>query len=248
MKLKNADGLNLTAKGTNPHKGDITGSVSNDEQELQEVRTRELTYVQLEAKKVLAKGTTATLTYTTAGLVTSKIELENVAADGFKAEIISNFNPKEGFNKGQSVNLHFKQGPAHVRAFSDFTPSTGAIIARVDGVASHEGFLVGGEAAYDVQKAALTRYSVGLGYKTAQYSLAATGTHNLNILSALYYHKVNAAVEASVKASYDVKESKPAGIEIASKYQVDPLSFVKVRFPAQQFMDEATMLTRSSLI
>jgi len=29
VKLKNADGLNITAKGTNPHKGDITGSVSN---------------------------------------------------------------------------------------------------------------------------------------------------------------------------------------------------------------------------
>lgn len=192
--------------------------------------------VQLEAKKVLVKGTTATLTYTTAGLVTSKVELENVAAEGFKAEVISKFNPKEGFNQGQSINLHFKQGPAHIRAFGDYTPTTGALIARVDGVAEHEGFLVGGEASYDVQEASLKKYSVGLGYKTTEYSVTATGSNNLSVLSALYYHKVKEGVEAGVKASYDLKESKPAGIEVVSKYQVDPLSFVKVRCRYLRFL------------
>jgi len=179
-----------------------------------------LTYVPL--------GATATLTYTTAGLVTSKVELDNLVADGVKAEVISNFSPKEGFNKGQKINLHFKQGILHGRVFGDYTPSSGNMTATVDAVVTHEGFLAGAEAAYDVQKATLTRHGLGLGYQTGLYTVAATGTNNLTILNMLYYHKVNSAVEASVRASYDVKEGKPAGIEIASKYQVDPLSFVKV--------------------
>ena len=179
-----------------------------------------LTYVPL--------GATATLTYTTAGLVTSKVELDNLVADGVKAEVISNFSPKEGFNKGQKINLHFKQGILHGRVFGDYTPSTGNMTATVDAVVTHEGFLAGAEAAYDVQKATLTRHGLGLGYQTGMYTVAATGTNNLTILNMLYYHKVNSAVEAGVRASYDVKEGKPSGIEIASKYQVDPLSFVKV--------------------
>lgn len=226
MKLKSPDGLTITTKGTSPHSGDITGSVRR--REPARLRPMQLTMMQLEAKKVLAKGITSTLTYTTAGLVTSKVELDNNIADGFKAEVVSNFNPKEGFNKAQAINLHFKQGLAHVRAFGDYTPSTGAMIARLDAVAAHEGFLVGGEASYDVQKAALSKYSVALGYKQDKYLLAATATNNLSVLTALYYHQVNSAVEAGVKASYDLKESKPTGIELATKYKVDPLSFVKV--------------------
>jgi voltage-dependent anion channel protein 2 len=101
--------------------------------------------------------------------------------------------------------------------------------ATVDGVVAHEGFVVGGEAGYDVQKAALTRYSAALGYSTVQYSAAVTATNNLSVFAASYYHKVNSAVEAGVKAAYDTKSSSTVGLEIASKYKIDPATFAKVR-------------------
>ena len=100
--------------------------------------------------------------------------------------------------------------------------------ANIDAVLGHEGFLVGAEAAYDVQKASITRYSAAVGYSMPEYSAAITATNNLNIFSASYYHKVNSAVEAGAKATWDSKSSNNVGLEVASKYRLDPTSFAKV--------------------
>jgi voltage-dependent anion channel protein 2 len=82
-----------------------------------------------------------------------------------------------------------------------------------------------------VQKAALTKYAAALGYSTPLYSGAITATNNLSVFAASYYHKVNPSVEAGVKAAYDVKSSSTVGLEIASKYKIDPTSFAKVGRP-----------------
>ena len=105
----------------------------------------------------------------------------------------------------------------------------GNINATVDGVIGHDGFLVGGEAGYDVQKAAITRYSAAVGYTSPLYSAAITATNNLSVYSASYYQKVNTSTEFGAKASMDSKNPQTIGLEIASKYKVDPLSFAKVR-------------------
>jgi hypothetical protein len=43
---------------------------------------------------------------------------------------------------------------------------------------------------------------------------------------------VNAQVEAGAKASWDSKAGNTVGLEVASKYRLDPSSFAKVRlFP-----------------
>lgn len=92
----------------------------------------------------------------------------------------------------------------------------------------HEGFLVGAEAGYDVQRAAITKYSAAIGYSVPEYSAAITATNNLSVFSASYYHKVNSAVEAGAKATWDSKASSNVGLELASKYRLDPTSSVKV--------------------
>ena len=100
--------------------------------------------------------------------------------------------------------------------------------ANVDAVLGHEGFLVGGEAAYNVQKAAITNYSAAIGYSAPEYSAAVTATNSLSVFSASYYHKVNSQVEAGAKATWDSKGSNNVGMELASKYRLDPASFAKV--------------------
>jgi voltage-dependent anion channel protein 2 len=172
-------------------------------------------------------GVTVTETWTTANLVNTKLELEDTIAAGLKAEFLSAFSTKQG-PKGQKLSLYFKQGAFNSRAFFDYNPNSGNINATVDGVVAHEGFVVGGEAGYDVQKAALTRYSAALGYSTPLYSGAITATNNLSVFAASYYHKVNPSVEAGVKAAYDTKSSSTVGLEIASKYKIDPATFAKV--------------------
>lgn len=178
-------------------------------------------------------GVTVTETITTSTATTTKVELDNVLADGLKADILTAFSPKDGFSKGQKLSLYFKQGPLHLRGFGDLVPSKegGAtnIAAAVDGVFAHEGFLVGGEAAYDVQKATLTRYALALGYQNGPFSGAVTGTNNLSVFTASIYQKVKPTVEAGIRAAYDTKNGSSIGLEMAAKYKVDALSFAKVR-------------------
>lgn len=174
-------------------------------------------------------GITVTESWNTANVLNTKVELDNTFTKGLKAELSSVFAPSSG-NKGQKLNLTFKQPAFQTRAFFDYS-AVGNLTAVVDGVVGHEGFLVGGEAGYDVQKAAITRYSAAVGYQTPLYSAAITATNNLNVFTASYYQKVNAAVETGAKASWDAKAGSAVGIELASKYKLDPLSFAKVSTP-----------------
>ena len=177
-------------------------------------------------------GLTLTQAWTTANALDTKVELDNTIAKGLKAELLTQFLPHSQ-KKGAKLNLHFKQPNLHARAFVDlFNGPT----AHVDAVLGHEGFLVGAEAGYDVQKAAITRYSAAVGYTLPEYTAAITATNNLSVFSASYYHKVNSQVEAGAKATWDSKGGNNVGLEVASKYRLDPMSFAKVRHPMAKYV------------
>jgi len=171
-------------------------------------------------------GISITQSWNTANLLATKVELNDTFASGLKAEVMSNFAPNAG-NKGQKLNLHFKQPNLHGRAFVDYSPQ-GAIGAIADAVVAHDGFVVGGEVGYDVQKAAITKYSAAVGYTTPLYNAAVTATNSLSVFTASYYQRVNPAVEAGAKATWDSKSGSNVGLELAAKYKLDPLSFAKV--------------------
>ena len=172
-------------------------------------------------------GISVIQSWNTANLLNTRVELNDTLAQGLKTELISNFNPAKG-NQGQKLNLYFKQPMFHTRAFFDYNRD-GKLNALCDGVLSHEGLLVGGEVGYDVQKAAITKYSAALGYTNGTYTAAVTSTNSLSLFSAFYHHKVNSAVEAGAKATWDSKSNTAVGIELAAKYKIDPMSFAKVR-------------------
>ncbi|KAF2004960.1 hypothetical protein P154DRAFT_519015 [Amniculicola lignicola CBS 123094] len=171
-------------------------------------------------------GISITQSWNTANALQTKVELNDTLASGLKAEVLSNFNPAAG-NKGQKLNLHFKQSIFHGRFFGDFHPS-GSVSAVADAVLSHEGFVVGGEVGYDVQKAAITKYSAAVGYTTFSYNAAITATNALQLFAASYYQRVNSAVEAGAKATWDAKQGSNVGLELAAKYKIDTVSFAKV--------------------
>lgn len=170
---------------------------------------------------------TFTQAWNTANALESKLELTDNIAQGLKAEILGSFLPGTQA-KGAKVNLHFSQANFHARAFFDLLKGP---TANLDAVIGHDGFLAGAEAGYDVQKAAITRYSAAIGYAAPQYTAAITAGSNLSVFSASYYHKVNSQVEAGAKAVWDSKSGNNVGLEVASKYRLDPVSFAKVRLP-----------------
>jgi len=106
-------------------------------------------------------GLTFTQTWNTANALDSKIELNDTIAQGLKAEILGGFLPSSKAAAAK-VNLHFKQPNFHARAFFDLIKGP---TANLDAVIGHDGFLAGAEAGYDVQKAAITRYSAAIGYQ-----------------------------------------------------------------------------------
>ena len=173
-------------------------------------------------------GVTITQAWTTSSLLDTKIELADLLAPGAKLDLQNLWNPSKPSSAAQKINLAFKNPTVHSRAFINYAAASGNIDAVVDVTAGHEGFLVGGEAAYDVQKAAVTRYGLGVGYQTKEYTATLVGAQNLSVIAASYYQKVNSAVEVGAKAGYDVQAGKASGLEVASKYKLDPLSFAKV--------------------
>ncbi|XXH04304.1 asparagine synthetase [Hypoxylon texense] len=170
-------------------------------------------------------GLTLTQTWNTANALDTKVELADSLAKGLKAEGVFSFLPATQ-NKGAKLNLTFKQSAFHGRAFFDLLKGP---TANVDAVIGHEGFLAGASAGYDVQKAAITGYSAAVGYLSPQYSTAVTATDNLSVFAASYYHKVNSQVEAGAKATWNSKSGNTVGLEVASKYRLDPVSFAKAK-------------------
>jgi len=210
VKLKAPNGTNVTVKGKQGFDGVTSGSV--------------------EGKHTLKpQNVTVTQAWTTASLLDTKVELANVASTGVKVDLQNLWNPSKPNSAAQKLNLAFKNPNVHSRAFINYGLANGNLDAVLDVTAGHEGFLVGGEAGYDVQKAAITRYSLGLGYQTAAFTASLVGTQNLSVIAASYYQKVNSSVEVGTKAAYDVQNGKPSGLEIASKYKLDPLTFAKVK-------------------
>jgi len=170
-------------------------------------------------------GLTVTQAWNTNSTLETKLEMADNLAKGLKAEGVFNYLPSNGA-RGAKFNLHFKQPNFHTRAFFDLLKGP---TANIDAVVGHEGFIVGAQAGYDVQKAAITGYSTAVGYAAPTYSAAITGTDNLSIFSASYYHKVNSQVEAGAKATWNSKTSNTVGLETAVKYRLDPVSFVKAK-------------------
>jgi voltage-dependent anion channel protein 2 len=172
-----------------------------------------------------ATGLTVTQTWNTANVLDSKLELKDSLAKGLKAEGVFSFLPATQ-SKGAKFNLTFQQSNFHGRAFFDLLKGP---TANVDAVLGHEGFLAGASAGYDVNKAAVTSYSAAVGYAAPAYTAAVTASDNLTIFAASYYHKVNSQVEAGAKATWNSKATNNVGLEVATKYRIDPVSFAKAK-------------------
>ncbi|KAK3307956.1 eukaryotic porin/Tom40 [Chaetomium strumarium] len=170
-------------------------------------------------------GLTLTQTWNTANTLETKVEMADNLAKGLKAEGIFSFLPASQA-RGAKFNLHFKQSNFHTRLFFDLLKGP---TANFDAIVGHEGFLAGASAGFDVQKAKVTGYSAAVGYQAPTYTAAITATDNLSVFAASYYHKVNSQVEAGSKATWNSKSGNTVGLEVAAKYRLDPVSFVKAK-------------------
>ncbi|KAL0961003.1 hypothetical protein HGRIS_005996 [Hohenbuehelia grisea] len=170
-------------------------------------------------------GLTFTQAWTTANVLRTQVELENQIAKGLKLELTTLLFPDK--NKSALLNAAYKQSGVHARGALDFfkgpTFTTDAVIGR-------DGFLVGGEAAYNVTEGKITRFAAAIGYNAPEYAVTIHGLNNLNTFSASYYHRVSSDVEAGAKAIYDSKATQGGvAIEVGTKAYLDAAAFVKAK-------------------
>ncbi|KAL9109397.1 MAG: hypothetical protein Q9227_005904 [Pyrenula ochraceoflavens] len=170
-------------------------------------------------------GVTLTETWTTGNNLDTKIEFENNIANGFKAELLGNYLPNDK-SYGGKLNFFFKQPNYHSRVFVD--PFKGPT-ATADVTIGHEGYIAGAEASYDWQTAAIKKWSAAVGYSEKNYTAAITATNSLSLFTASYFHVVNPQVQAGAKATWDKNAGSNVGLEVATRYALDPSSFVKAK-------------------
>lgn len=112
------------------------------------------------------------------------------------------------------MNAVWKQPGLHSRASVDLFKTT----FTADTVIGRDGFLLGGEAGYDVTSGKFTRYAAALGFSAPEYAVTLHGLGNFSAYSASYYHRVSRDVEAGAKAVYDTKSSTHiVNLEVGAK-------------------------------
>ncbi|KAI8381543.1 eukaryotic porin/Tom40 [Radiomyces spectabilis] len=169
-----------------------------------------------------AKGITFTEAWTTSNHLNGKIELENNLAKGLKLELLTSLLPSVN-EKAAKINATYKKPNSHTVATLDIFKTH----FSVNSVVGQQGFLVGGEVAYNVLDGKISRYNAAIGYSAREYGVAIHATNNLSHYAASYYHRVNSDLEASGKAAWDSNGSNAVALEVGAKLQLDPSAFVK---------------------
>jgi len=171
-------------------------------------------------------GLTLTQSWTTHNLLRNQVELDNLIVKGLKFDLSTSLSPDKG-TKTALLNTVYKQSGLHTRATLDvFKGPT----FTADTVVGRDGFLVGGEASYNVTAGSISRYAAALGYNAPEYSVTLHGLNNFNTFSASYYHRVSRDVEAGAKAVYDSKSTHGGVVlEVGSKTYLDSSAFIKAK-------------------
>lgn len=181
----------------------------------------------VEAKYLDPKnGLVITQAWTTTNILRTQVEAENHIAKGLKLDLNASLLPDKGA-KTALVNAVWKQPGLHSRAFVDLFKGP---TFTADTVFGRDGFLLGGEASYDVTSGKVTRYAAALGFSAPEYAVTLHGLSNLSAFSASYYHRVSRDVEAGAKAVYDTKATTGGvNLEVGAKAYLDSAAFVKAK-------------------
>ncbi|KNC96417.1 uncharacterized protein SPPG_08315 [Spizellomyces punctatus DAOM BR117] len=202
-----SNGIKFTVLGTKDNK---TGAIAS---ELKTKYTDKL------------RGVTFTESWTTSNILGAQLELDNTIAKGLKLDFQASLLPAKG-TKNAKAGVEYKQDYLFTRSSVDLFKGP---TLHGDAVVGNDGFLAGGEVAYDVSDARVTKYNFAFGYLAREYSLALHATNALSTYSASYYHRVNQDVEAGAKATWVKSADNTVHIEVGSKYVLDNDAFLKAK-------------------
>ncbi|KAI9004740.1 eukaryotic porin/Tom40 [Gaertneriomyces semiglobifer] len=202
-----SNGIKFTVLGTKDNK---TGAIAS---ELKTKYTDKL------------RGVTFTESWTTSNVLGAQLELDNTLAKGLKLDFNASLLPAKG-TKNAKAGVEYKQDYIFTRSSVDLFKGP---TLHGDAVVGQNGFLAGGEAAYDVSDARVTKYNLAFGYLNREYAVALHATNALSTFAASYYHRVNKDVEAGARATWIKSADNNVRVEVGSKYILDNDAFLKAK-------------------
>jgi voltage-dependent anion channel protein 2 len=159
------------------------------------------------------------LQVTTQGRLVTEAELPNVLTQGlnltFKLEdgsVAKNSSAKQVGVLG----AEYKQDKFSFNTEADFVGNS----VKAAGVFKQDSFLVGGQAAFNIDKSALTEHNVGVSFVGGDFATSVVTKKNFGALSASFHHKLSSHTIYAAVLDYDLKSASNS-LNIGGRYKVD---------------------------
>ncbi|KAJ3209157.1 Mitochondrial porin [Dinochytrium kinnereticum] len=172
-----------------------------------------------------SRGLTITESWTTSNVLGAQVEIQDTIAKGVKLDLQASILPASD-QKNAKAGFEFKQANIFTRTSLDLFKGP---TLHGDAVIGSDGFLLGGDVAYNVSDARITRYNAAFGYVAPEYSVALHSLNMFGTFSASYFHKINKEVEAGAKATWNRATNSAVAIEVGTKYTLDRDAFLKAK-------------------
>ncbi|KAJ1566841.1 Mitochondrial porin, partial [Cladochytrium tenue] len=174
-----------------------------------------------------ARGLTVTEHWNAANVLGAQVELLDTIAKGVKLDFHGSIVPTSGKRNAKAA-VEFKQINVFSRASVDLYAKNGPSL-HADTVIGSDGFVAGGDVAYNVTDAAISRYNGVAGFIAPDYAVTVHATQQFSIFSASYFHRVSKEVEAGAKATWNKASSDNVAIEVGTKFAFDKDAFIKAK-------------------
>jgi voltage-dependent anion channel protein 2 len=175
----------------------------------------------------------------TQGRLVTEAELPNVFTKGltlsFKLEdgsVAKNLSAKQVGVLG----AEYKQDKFSFNSEADFVGNT----VKAAGVFAQDNFLVGGQAAFNVDKTSVTEHNVGISYVGGDFSSSLVTKKNFNVLSASFHHKISKDTIYAAVLDYDLKTASNT-LNVGGRYKADADTTYAGKIDSEGFISLASI-------
>ncbi|KAJ0402699.1 hypothetical protein P43SY_007841 [Pythium insidiosum] len=159
------------------------------------------------------------LQVTTQGRLITEAELPNVFTKGlnFTLKLEDGSVAKNTSAKQVGVvGLEYKQDKFSFNKEVDFIGNN----VKAAGVFQQDGFLIGGQVGFNVDKSALTEHNVGVSFVGADMATSLVTKKNFGALSASFHHKLSKDTVYAAVLDYDLKSAANT-LNVGGRYKAD---------------------------
>jgi len=166
------------------------------------------------------------------GTFSLETSVEDKVVEGAKATLLAE---AKGEERSVKASLDYKHKHAYIN-LSVLYPFNKLPTLNGNAVAKYEGFFLGGDVTFSVEKEAITKHNYKLGYETAEGNWKLVGYFNAekdNVVGASLYHKVRDGIEVGADLSQKEPRTENPNLKLVGQYRIDSHSTIKARLESE---------------